>query len=206
MIVLCQVTPNPLGYGNHLAIPDKAVQSVFERRGYRIENPFAQRSAAIQFFERQMPSAVAYMGREHVAEQPAETLAVNDVEIIANHRCCCQSETQHRSERIEPESWNMVKVDPGCAIVSNPVGKNVNFMLLGKTRGELHDIAAVAACAMIVVNDKSDSHSPALCWERYLAAGQPYLRRCHLLSAVCSRGRAVSPPVCGSRSRSIATT
>jgi hypothetical protein len=53
-----------------------------------------------------------------------------------------------------------MEVNPRRAVFDDPVRKNVNLMFLREARGQLRNVTAVPAGAMVIVHDEGDLHPP----------------------------------------------
>src|SRR5580692_3883149 len=108
-----------------------------------------------------MPSPVADVSRPDIAPEAAKALRVDDIETSSGLNSCRDCKGENRGKGVSSPGRNRMKVDAGCAVAIDPVGKYVYFMFAGEPTGQFRHIAAVAAGAVVVMNDECNFHPPA---------------------------------------------
>src|ERR1035438_6761018 len=109
-----------------------------------------------------MPGPITDMGREYVAVKTAETLAMDDIEALADFKCGCRGEGEHRGEQVLPPSRDVVEMDILAALALDVVGENMYLMFLAESLSQLLHVARLPhARTAIIVHHECDFHSPA---------------------------------------------
>src|SRR5262249_43058810 len=149
-VVFDDIVRHPVGDCDDGAIGSITIQTFFEIAGEEVEDALSRRQAAGELRQRSPPGLVAYMASDDVASRAAETLTMHHVKTAAHLKDRRSGEAEDGGQSIGSDGRNLMEGDPAFAFALEAVGENMHFVLLAEARGQLGDIPALAAKAMII--------------------------------------------------------